>query len=570
MFRMLLLLPGLLISLISSAQQDRKIIREYRSLNIQIQYGTGVFSLKKEKGVSGRQEEVGTYSCAELPFIRVDVRSVLHNGADHYTVVHDVNLTSDKRLDKDLTIFFPVNAIQHSSELWYPLKNGIGKTINSPTEKNTAMFRCAGRWQKMESDLALPLAVYTGRNGKYAVMTDPFFSSMFGQDRVYWTYPKEVGLEDKVEKRTIAETVGVKDPDDAISRYYQTILKDIPPGPAWIKDIAMVTYDYMSDGGAGWFRDIDSMAKAFPAADRKKMLLTLHGWYDFVGRYCFNTATGKLDEAWHNRLMNDRLTLADLHTRIRYAKDRGFKVALYFADGIISGDKLEDYDPEKTIPGSGWNGPDVLGNTYRRNISCKEYYDFYINYARALFKEFASEVDMFVWDETFYISAGHLGTEKHRSYLDRTFMRLVKEITGMLHQLNPEVAFVTSDLIGPQNTFAALADVPPYSLVADGTYQDSGCHPDYWSYGIFPNYRNVLWSCNWWAASMFKFTVFGVMEYQAPVALSNGWEDNKGFSEMTPAEKNNCIRLFNYRKSFSTQLKWLQAIPPFIDNCISR
>jgi hypothetical protein len=72
-------------------------------------------------------------------------------------------------------------------------------------------------------------------------------------------------------------------------------LAEIPPGPAWLRDIAMVDYDYLSDGGQGWFRDIDALEAAIPAADRGKVLLALHGWYDFVGRYCFSPETGALD-----------------------------------------------------------------------------------------------------------------------------------------------------------------------------------------------------------------------------------------------------------------------------------
>jgi hypothetical protein len=307
--------------------------------------------------------------------------------------------------------------------------------------------------------------------------------------------------------------------------------------------------------------------------DRGKILLTLHGWFDYVGRYCFDVKTGKLDNEWHTQLKKDKETLGDLHRRIKYAKDRGFKVAMYFADGIISSDKLDDYSPDKAIAGSGWNGPDVLGKSYRRNIAVPAYYNFYLDYATALFDEFGKQADMFVWDETYYIKAGHLGTEKYRSYLDRKFMRLVKEITAKLHTINPDAAFVTSDLIGPDNTGYGGAgndtysDVPPYALVADGTYQDSNCLPMFWSYGIFPNYRNVLWSCNWTSVSRFDYTLFGVLQYQATVVFTNGWGDNIGFSEMNQKDKTNLMKLFNYRKSFKTNLKWFESLPPFINTC---
>lgn len=556
----------LLFAIPSLAQRVHQELKEYQSLRLQIKYGTDLYELAPGKIVPGNHAVQVDYSCPGMKWLKVSVTSVLCKATAGKVVSHKVSISSVQKPDRDLTFYFPVNTA--SDTLWYPLKSGVGKSIPSPGKNNGAVYRCAGKWDKQEHDLAIPLAVYSRDGGNAAVMTDPYFSSTFRNGYVYWTYAKEVGLEDAVEERTIVEAFNTGTPDDIIGVYYKEVLKDIPAGPRWLKDIAMVSYDYMSDSGRGWFNDIDSLVKIVPVADRSKILLNLHGWYDYVGRYCFNAKTGKLDREWHSRLMKGTITMSDLHRRIAYAKDRGFKVALYFADGIISGDKLDDYAADKTIEGGGWSGPDVLGNTYRRNIATREYYDFYRNYATALFAEFGKEADMFVWDETFYITAGHLGTEKHRAYLDRTFMRLVKEITAKLHEVNPDAAFMTSDLIGPENySFAAFADVPPYSLVADGTYQDSHCGPEFWSYGIFPNYRNVLWSCNWSSLSRFDYTMFGVMQYQAPVVFTNGWEDDKGFSELTAEDKHRLIRLFNYRKSFSTSLKWFEVLPPYIPTC---
>ena len=152
-------------------------------------------------------------------------------------------------------------------------------------------------------------------------------------------------------------------------------------------------------------------------------------------------------------------------------------------------------------------------------------------------------------------------------------MRLVKTITGKLHQVNPNAAFMASDLIGPNGTRYGgagndyYADIPPYALVADGDYQDSNCQPMFWSYGIFPNYRNVMWSCNWTPVTGFDLTLFGALQYQSPAVFTNGWGDNIGFSELDPLQRRNLLSIFNYRKSFRTQLKWMQALPPFIRTC---
>ena len=209
-----------------------------------------------------------------------------------------------------------------------------------------------------------------------------------------------------------------------------------------------------------------------------------------------------------------------------------------------------------------WNGPDVLGGSYPRNIANKKYYEYYLNYGKALFEEFGHQADGFVWDETFYIKMGNLGTLNNRGYLARIQMRLIKEVAATLHSIAPNKAFFVSDAIGEIESFN---NVPPYALMADGCYQDSHNKPSFWSYGIFPNYRNIIWSCNWAAISNFKYTVFGVYAYNTPVVFTNGFGDDTGFSEMSTKERSNFISLFNYRKQFRTKLKGLYSLPPYFE-----
>ncbi|MCX6223624.1 MAG: hypothetical protein NTV01_02525, partial [Bacteroidia bacterium] len=443
-----------------------------------------------------------------------------------------------------------------------PLKSGIIYQSDNGTDTKIASYRCAGKPEKYAKDIALPIIICTTGNQGTAVMTDPYFTTLYDKGTIRWTYPKEVGLEDSVERRTILEVEGLSDLDEGMSMYYQTILKDVPAGPAWMKDIAMISYDYMSDDGKGWYLDIDILTTLIPLADRRKVALCLHGWYDIVGRYCFNNKTGKLDKTWTNRIRGMELSLADLHRRIAYAKDRGFTVLMYFADGVLSSKGLPDFNKDEVLEEGGWNGPDVIGGPYHKNIASETVAGFYRNYAKALFREFAPEVAGFVWDETFYIKAGTLGTKLYPGYLDRTQMRLVKEIASILHSIAPDKAFFTSDCIGEEEYFS---DVPPYALLADGCYQDSHNKPSFWSYGIFPNYRNVIWSCNWTPLTNFRYTVFGVYAYNTPVVFTNGWGDDRGFSEMSLEERSNFIRLFNYRKQFNTKLKGLYALPPYFE-----
>jgi hypothetical protein len=363
----------------------------------------------------------------------------------------------------------------------------------------------------------------------------------------------------------------------------------VPPGPKWLHDIALVDYDYMSDGGQGWFRDIDALAAALPKSDRHKVLLCLHGWYDYLGRYCFDSKAGKFDCEWTAFSSYEaarkapafgtiggervemgfanckpvRMSLKEVHARLNYARARGFRVGMYFADGMNAGAGLADFDPSCVLRWGGWQGPDSKGRSYMRNPLHPKVRAFYLDYTKALLAEFGREVDALNWDETFHIPAGQLGSDGAPGYADRAMMRLTREISGLVEDYNRkhrrQVAFLTSDCLGAlDHEYGG-----PYALVAHGTYQDSWCQPQAWSYGIFANYRNVLWSCCWWPVTKWSWIDFAVRQYQAPVSLSNGWGNDKGFSEMTAEQQARVLALFDWRKDKPTRLKWFDQLPVY-------
>jgi hypothetical protein len=142
-------------------------------------------------------------------------------------------------------------------------------------------------------------------------------------------------------------------------------------------------------------------------------------------------------------------------------------------------------------------------------------------------------------------------------------MRLAHDVTRLVDDYNRahrrQIAFLTSDCIGAAY---GRKEKAPYALAAHGTFQDSWCQPQAWSYGVFPNYRNVLWSVCWWPVTKWAWIDFGVRNYQAAVSLSNGWGDDKGFSEMSPAQQARAMALFDWRKKHSTRLKWFAQLPP--------
>ena len=127
-----------------------------------------------------------------------------------------------------------------------------------------------------------------------------------------------------------------------------------------------------------------------------------------------------------------------------------------------------------------------------------------------------------------------------------------------MHAFDPEKALFASDCIG----IAGWDDIPGYAMVADGSYQDSICHPVAWSYGLFPNWRNVLWSCNWKSVSHFYYTRWGVETFGAPVAITNGYYgDDRGPAEWTPSERDGMLKLFRQRLQQGKRVRFLTEDP---------
>ncbi len=527
-----------------------------------------------------------SYRWAAEPGLEIAVQHGVAKEGGALVWTREVQVRGQARLASDLTVCLQSWPGPLPRQTWLPLINGTGAALGT---NEAAEFRFAGALPGKGELLALPMVSIPakGERGRILVATDPYFSTRFRAGAIEWTYLAGPGLENGCEKRSVMVAVHRGSSDESLAWFFRAILPAVAPGPAWLHDIAMVDYDYLSDGGLGWFRDIDALAAALPPRDRRQVFLCLHGWYDFLGRYCFDAQTGRLDREW-TAFSSYELTqkapasgniggeqvnvgfanckpvktsLADVHRRLRHARSRGFRAGLYFADGLNAGEGLPDFEPARVLQWGGWQGPDSKGKSYLQNPLHPKVRAFFLDYAKALLEEFGPDTDALVWDETFHVGCGQLGTEAWPGYADRAMMRLVREVTALVEEYNRRhgrrIAFLTSDCLG------AFGDElkGPYGLVSHGTYQDSWCKPVAWSYGVFANYRNVLWSCCWWPVSKWPWVEFGVRQHQAPVAISNGWGDDKGFSEMTPPQQARVIELFNWRKKHSTRLKWFVQLP---------
>jgi hypothetical protein len=374
-------------------------------------------------------------------------------------------------------------------------------------------------------------------------------------------------------RRIFVQPVG--DTREALDRWFALATPDVPPGPAWLHDIALQDYDYLSKDGHGWFRDIDAASELITPQDRHRALFCLHGWYDRVGRYCFDPATVRLDREWvafpyindpalQARAITTPVTpglptpasyafrnLDDMRARLRYARDRGFRTAVYAMTGLQDAGSVASHAAEGTgLEATGdtvWMGPDLIGESYVYNPLHPDTRHRFLGYIQALLSEVGDLTDALVMDEAYYIGYGRLGPPACPGYADRAQARLVQEIAAMCHQHRPELAFLTADLLGhPSMEHRAF----PYSLFADGIYQDSWCWPQTWDVVRLPTWRNVAWSCNWAPVTNLAFTRWGVLAHGAAVAISNGcFGDDTGLAEMDQETRREIGALWQRRRS---------------------
>jgi len=531
------------------------------------------------------------YSVAGPPAFRVGYEISLTQQAAGTVLRRAVTITPEDGpvvADVMVSLGNPLAPPADGQRVFVPRKDGQGQTLDAAAGRRW-IWPLAGDVPppgEPAGHLAIPMLSHAG--GTPAVrlthVADPFFGTCLrlpdaaaktGGD-FRWVYQgTRVPLEGPA-TRTCWTVIHAGDPEKAMAAWYATALADIPPGPDWLHDIAWQHYDYLSHGGTGWFEDIDAVERLVPREDRSKILFTLHGWYGLVGDYAFDAAAGRLEDSWtafpNAEAVRDKgfptsvpvpMTRADMHRRIRYARERGLRVCLYFADGLTTCEAARAFSEDRILTWGGWQGPDTRGRSACQNPAHPEVRRWYQAYLQALLAEYGDQIDALVWDETFMIRDGAIGGAPKPDYAAPHFMRLTAELTRATTARRADLAFLASDCIGvtfDDRTF--WLDVPPYAIMAHGCYQDSHSRPSVWPYGLFPNYRNVLWSCNWQAVTRLDYTRFGVEHYDTPVATSNGWLDDRGVARLDEAQRREVLDLFNRRKTRRQQIRWLEGPPP--------
>ena len=325
----------------------------------------------------------------------------------------------------------------------------------------------------------------------------------------------------KQENRCLVLNVHRKGADGIINTFYAAI-PEIAPAPAWTHAVAANYYDYFSQGGKGWFANIQKLAEVFPdKTQRGKIVCCLHGWYDFDGMYTFDYGKTALADSWvvHKKYSMDKQAV---HRRIKFATDLGFRVVLYFADGmnctgvpsdIRKGQAFVDANGKTR---GGWIGP-TGGGGPTLDPSSPVVQQWFTAYLEALLREYSREVSGFVFDETNYFIPGDISyrDKEHPAYADRAMMNLVRDLTLRVQKwrkTNPDLVF----LEGSHHV---------YGLVAHGSYTDFPGFP--W----IINYRNNSWQTYWEKPGIrnlhghYRSDMNIDYPYGFDISLSDGWSD---------------------------------------------
>jgi hypothetical protein len=483
----------------------------------------------------------------------------------------DIRLTTRYRVPHDRaalvtedTQFRPLNYYSGTSAIY--TRGAVARPLNRD-QSITAVYPLVDRSTDKEGHLlsmpvvALAFPTPDARPMFLAVATDPFWgmqatASLDGDQTVL---ERESIVRGSVapfqhHARTVVLEWSDRGADGIFHTFYRTI-PDIEPCAPWARDVAMGYYDYNSDDGQGWYRDLTVLAEHIPKEHRGKVACCLHGWYDSLGFYCYDQQSDALADEWIAFDNGDpgrtpiRMSKSEVHRKIAFAKSLGFRVVLYYADCTnLTAGKVGDswcgqeyatylYTNKSGNRPAGWVGP--CGGGLQLDISRDEVRKWYTDYFRALLREYGGEVDGFVLDETNYFSAGALclRSDGSRAYGDEAQMRFIHDLTILLQQFrqhNPDLClFEGSHYL--------------FGLVTHGSFTDFEGIP------LVVNYRNTAIQCCWEDPGIrnvhchFRTDPDYDYPYGLDVGLSNGHVSDMGPAEMPPERLAEVIAHFERR-----------------------
>jgi len=161
--------------------------------------------------------------------------------------------------------FWNLRLTDERTMLFAPLFEGLGlRTTRS--RRCRWNYLCAGAGGEGER-LALPLVDESSPDGSLhtTYMADPFFSTGIAldpgnaPDLFECEFLAAAGAA-QFPERTFGLYLHQGTAETALEGFFTHMLPGSGPGPAWLHEIAMVDYDYLSEKGQGWYRDIDRLS----------------------------------------------------------------------------------------------------------------------------------------------------------------------------------------------------------------------------------------------------------------------------------------------------------------------
>jgi hypothetical protein len=389
-----------------------------------------------------------------------------------------------------------------------------------------------------------------------AVSSDPYSGTQFyGKSSEGGTHISIVNRYDgsivpvTQESRTAVLEFHRNGADGTFKSFYNTI-PELEAAPEWVHDIALAYYDYNGDDGKGWYNDVDKLEEIIPSEHRKKIALCLHAWYNNIGFYCYDHSTGTMLNEWlafanHRKISKPVIPMSkqEMHRKINYAKDRGFRVILYYADGmnctgVPNFREGQAFVYENGETREGWRGP-CGGGGPSVDPTFSDVQEWYLGYLEALLKEFGREIDGFVFDETNYFLTDDVSyrIRTKPAHAGRATMTLMRDLTLKVQkwrEVNPDLVIMEGS-----HYF--------YGLVANGSFTDYSGLP------LIINYRNASWTCSWHDPGIRNVHTFFRTDpdieypYGFDMGLSNGWATDTGPSEMDPEILDQVLELFMKR-----------------------
>ena len=184
-----------------------------------------------------------------------------------------------------------------------------------------------------------------------------------------------------------------------------------------------------------------ALADGFQTKHRGRVAVCLHGWYDYFQQYAYDHRSEGPLYHWTAFPGTTKvpMSLEDMHHRMQFAKEPRLPRLLYFSDGTNSDSGAPNFHriraegPKRQkvsgLEGTGFGGKPVDDGPERAGVQ-----GLVSRLSDSAARRYASDIDGFVWDETFYIKTEFVPQTGLPAHADRAMMSLVSELTQIVQQ----------------------------------------------------------------------------------------------------------------------------------------